>query len=396
MKLMKRLWALPLLLLWSCEFQSYEEHEAKVYDGVLSYRQITGKADWKNRYDHAALAYDGKLWVLGGYNPGEVKTDTYYEDVWNSEDGETWELVTASAPWKGRRGHTVNVFDDGSGEAMYLIGGFEVDEESGHRHYTNDVWRSVNGADWVQVKERYYPNIDSTDEYHQRVSPPLDSLEDWFPRMNHATVVATHNDTSYLYIIGGVSQLEKRNTRYAMKYFNDVWRSGNGSEWTRVWNNDFGIRASHAAAVDPGTGRIFIQGGQHGAMFESDHNLSHPLENWHWLWSSADGKNWIPENDTATFEQSYLWRTEHSMVFYNNTLWTFSGSSTSLMHYQFTYPGHYPTWCYNDGLWSVDSEGTAIKPRHSYSTVVFKEKIWFLGGYTSDNGQNNDVWSAEL
>jgi hypothetical protein len=396
MKMNRIIWFAPLLFLWSCEFKSYEEHEATPYDGVFTYTEVSKNAAWKNRFDHAAVAFDGKIWVFGGYNPGEVRNDTYLEDVWSSEDGEIWELVTSEAPWHGRRGHTVNVFDDGNGEAMYLMGGFEVDEETGYRQYTNDVWKSQNGADWVQLKERFYPKLDSLDEFNQRVSPPLDSLDDWFPRMNHVALTATHNDTNFLYIIGGSTQLENYNSRYAMEYFSDVWRSTNGSDWTRVWNNDYGMRASHSGTVDPATGKIFIQGGMHGPIFDAEYNASRPNENWTWMWTSLDGKNWVAENDTANFDQAYLSRTEHTMEFFNNTLWTFSGSTTSLMHYQFTNREHYPTWRYDEGLWSVDSEGTAIKPRHSYATVIFQNKIWFLGGYTSNKGQNNDVWSAEL
>jgi hypothetical protein len=39
--------------------------------------------------------------------------------------------------------------------------------------------------------------------------------------------------------------------------------------------------------------------------------------------------------------------------------------------------------------------GSDLKGRHSYATVVFNDKIWFLGGFTSNNGQDNDVWTAE-
>ncbi len=382
MKMNRIFWIAPLLFLWGCEFTSYEEHESKPYDGVFTYTEATKKAEWKNRFDHAAVAYDGKMWIFGGYNPGEVRNDTYYEDVWNSEDGITWTLVTENAPWHGRRGHTVNVFDNGNGEAMYLVGGFEVDEETGYRQYTNDVWRSNNGVNWVQLKDRTYP--------------ALDSLYDWFPRMNHVTVSATHNDTSYLYIIGGATQLENHDGRYAMEYFNDVWRSTDGIEWSRVWNNDYGMRASHAGAVDPATGKIYIQGGQHGPMFDAENNASHPSEDWQWLWTSVDGVNWIAENDITDFAQDRFWRMEHEMEFFNNTLWTFSGRGTSLMHYGFTYEREYSTWRYDEGLFSMDSNGSAIKPRHSYATVIFQNKIWFLGGFTSNNGQNNDVWSAEL
>jgi len=366
---------------FGCEYKSYEEHSVKPYDGVLTFERQTKKAEWKNRFDHAAVAYNDQLWIVGGYNPGEMKGDTYYEDVWKSTDGIQWDLVNENAPWHGRRSHTLNVFDDGNGEAMYLVGGFEVDEETGYRQYTNDVWKSTDGENWTQIKERTYP--------------PLDSLYDWFPRMNHATVVANHGGVDYLYIIGGKTQLENHSGRYAEKYFNDVWRSRDGIEWERMDNEDYGIRAGHAAAVDPETGRIFIHGGVHGVIFEGPENSSRPIENWHWLWSSTDGVNWTAEYNSNEMPSSYMYRAEHQMVFNDGTLWVFPGMTDSNVHYHIAEPNQVVTWRYDNGSFSVDSEGSDIRGRHSYPVVVYQEKFWFFGGFTSNLGQNNDVWTAE-
>ena len=68
-----------VLLLTSCEFQSYGDYEIKPYQGVLTFSEVSKKAEWKNRYEHAAVAYKGKIWILGGYNPGEIRKDTYYD-----------------------------------------------------------------------------------------------------------------------------------------------------------------------------------------------------------------------------------------------------------------------------------------------------------------------------
>ncbi len=370
-----------LMVLGGCEFESYKDFGIKPYDGSLTFTQVTKKAAWKDRYGHAAAAFDGKLWILGGYNPGELKGDTYYEDVWSSSDGKEWELVTDKAPWNGRRGHSVVVHDDGNGEALYLIGGFTVDEETGYREYTNDVWRSRDGENWTQIKARTYPELESQDTL--------------FPRMDHAAVVANHGGNEYIYIIGGRTQLEGHSGTYAQEYFNDVWRSQDGVSWERLNNNDFGRRAGHAAAVDPSTGTIYVQGGMHGIIFEAPENASHPSEDWMYLWSSPDGINWTASYDSIV-DVSYTQRTEHEMVFFNNTLWVFPGSTISTMHYHFAEPYHYPTWRVDPGnLWSVDSKGSDLKGRHSYAIAVFDGKIWFFGGFTSFNGQNNDVWTAE-
>lgn len=371
-----------LLFLSGCEIISFKDYAYPPYDGELVWTQVTKKAEWPERYDHAAAVYNGYLWVMGGYNPGQVKGDTYFEDVWKSSDGKTWEQVQANAPWKGRRGHKVLVFDDGSGDAMFLLGGYSVDEESGYRQYCNDVWKSTNGIDWQQIKPRTYPELnDSTD---------------WMPRMNHGVVVASHDGIRYIYLIAGRTQLENHDANYSSIYFNDVWRSTDGNHWEKVMNNDYGIRSEHGIAVDPSTGRIYVQGGVHGINFEAPDYGSHPLPNWQALWYSDNGKDWSPLADTITVTDTYRFRSAHGFVFFKGKLWSLPGKTVSNNHYEFGYSSLYSTWNYEEpGTWVLDSEGTDIDARHSYATVVFNDKLWILGGFTGSNGQSNDVWSAQ-
>ena len=372
-----------LLLSASCEFQSYRDYEYDEYDGAFEWNRLVKNAGWQNRYGHAAVVFDDKIWIMGGYNPGVLKGDTYYEDVWSSADGESWELVLEKAPWLGRRGHRLVSFNDGSGEAMYLVGGFTVNEETGYREYANDVWKSDDGARWTQIKPNTHP------EYR--------SDEDWFPRFNHVLVTAKHGGIDYMYIIGGASMLDSHSAQYAMKYFNDVWRSTDGIEWEKLNNNDYGIRSEAGAAVDPNTGRIFMQGGVHGVVFIEADSTTHPRDDWHWIWSSDDGVNWVPENDTAMLDQGLLWRSDHHLVFYNNTLWSLPGKTVSNVHYHLTYDDHYVIWKREGyGLYSVDSYGIDIDPRHGYAAVVKDEKLFILGGFTSSYGQSNDVWTGQI
>ena len=265
-----------------------------------------------------------------------------------------------------------------------MRGGCVVHEETGDREYRNAVWRSTNGADWTQIKESSIP--------------PLDSLYDWHPRFNHSCVVARHGANNYIYLLGGYTMLgDSVDSRYSMKYFGDVWRSMDGRIWEALPNMDYGIRAEQAATVDPATGRIYVQGGRHGVLVQNELNDPHPHPNWQWLWSSDDGIVWTPENDTAEFEQSYLFRAGHEMVFMDGVLFGFPGRNSSNVHNLFSSPRHYSFWRKDPGnLWTIDSEGSDFGSRYGYSLVMHDNKVWVLGGESGSHGPSNDVWYGEI
>lgn len=372
---------LYLLIFSSCERITFEEYALNEYDGQLEWTQETENAEWNDRYDPEVVVFNNKMWVMGGYNPGERKGDAYYQDVWSSADGKSWDLVTDDAPWKGRRGHRLVNFDDGSGEAMYLIGGFSSDEKSGTRLYNNDVWKSTDGKNWTEIK----PNS----------TPELNDNDDWFPRMYAGCVTANHGGTNYIYIIGGRTMRTGMDARYATVYFNDVWRSADGISWTKMAAGEYGIRSEHAYAVDE-SGTIYVQGGLHGLYFDSEGDNNHPINDWHHLYYSTDGVIWNKGMDTSMVDESMMWRSGHKMVHYKNKLWTLPGKTTSSVHYGFTNPEFYATWTYNGSDFDIDSRGVAMDARHNYASIVFQDKIWVMGGYTNRHGQSNDVWSASL
>ena len=365
------------IFLWSCEPISYKDYRMEPYTGAFSWELVSKKAEWSNRYDHAAVAFDGKLWIFGGYDAGRTRGDTYLEDVWNSTDGTSWSLVTDTAPWKGRRGHTVTVFDDGSGEALFLVGGFEVDEETGYRQYTNDVWKSVDGQNWTRIKERTYPVED------------MDA--DFMPRFDHACVAANHGGIAYLYIMGGSTMLEDFKGFFSFHYFHDVWRSENGRDWEKLDNNDYGQRSQHSAFTDPSTGRIYLHGGTHSVNFDNDSLYNHPVENFYGIWSSDDGISWEVD------ESFSLERAGHTFLMFQDSQWLFPGKLDNQEHLRFTVDDLYFTYRKEGGAdWDLDSQGSAFSARHSYAMVEFEGKIWVLGGETADNGPNNDIWCGTL
>jgi len=351
------------------------------YTGSLLWEEINTESIWSERWDHSAVKYQNKIWIFGGYNPGNTSSDSYFEDVWSSSDGKSWDLLTSEAPWLGRRGHATVVFDNGDGESIYLIGGYSVDEESGYRQYCNDVWKSADGINWSQIKTNSIPAMDSD--------------TDWYPRFNHCCDVVSQDGKPYILLIAGATIEKGSPAHHGMIYFSDVWKSENGIEWSKMETQEFGIRAEHSTSVNPENGRIYMQGGSYGSHDEGDNHLDKPVSQWQKLWSSQDGIHWTAENDVAGFPQAYLYRAQHKILHYGGYLWGFPGKSSNSVLYSKN-PDTYAICKIDEsGSWTVDSEGPPFIPTYGYAAVVFQDKIWVLGGHTASHGPSNQVWAGQ-
>ncbi|NCB01748.1 MAG: hypothetical protein EOM67_06225 [Spirochaetia bacterium] len=344
-------------------FQSYSQFELPAYDGDLSWSLVKGDAPWSNRYDHAVVAFDDNLWVLGGYSPGNRgNNDSYMEDVWKSPDGITWSLVTDNAPWHGRRGHAAVVFNN----AIYIIGGFQVNESSGMRSYCNDVWSSTDGENWT---------------------PVLPSAP-WSARMNHSVV----ESGGKIYLMGGLYN--------GVNYLDDVWESSDGSTWSEVTDATMpGGRVAFALTVDKSNNNIYLLGGSYAGAPPAAYGSSDPsVTNWENLWQfnptrtpkwEAKGK---PENYSGM-------RSEFSIEMLEGTLYLLAGKANSSYRFSMS-DATYATHQYNPitDSWKVDSAGSGFGARYSYASVVWKKnlqepELWVLGGL-SDSGPTSDVWKA--
>lgn len=102
----------------------------------------TANAPWSARAYHAAVAFDGKLWVFGGGN--YVPKYAANNDVWSSSDGVKWERVTVAAPWSPRLWFSSVVYRD----RMWAIGGWSNNPSKNW----GDVWHSKDGKDWKSLK----------------------------------------------------------------------------------------------------------------------------------------------------------------------------------------------------------------------------------------------------
>ncbi len=146
-------------------------------DGI-NWTQVTPNAGWAPRAQiQGQCVFDNKMWIMGGGTYNGIRN--YYNDVWNSSDGITWNMVTANAPWAKRQYNEIAVYDS----AMWVIDGY--DGISGNR---NDVWYSYDGINWHNLKGTPWP-------------------------VRHASSVFNHDES--LWVVAG-------------NLWNDVWRLDNG------------------------------------------------------------------------------------------------------------------------------------------------------------------------
>ena len=112
--------------------------------GQASYRwiRVTGAAPLAARDGAGALSFKGKMWILGGgtYDTPEAPQRKFFNDVWSTEDGLHWKCHTAAAPWHPRQYHEVAVFDG----RLWVMEGW-------NRGNRNDVWHSADGERWEEL-----------------------------------------------------------------------------------------------------------------------------------------------------------------------------------------------------------------------------------------------------
>ena len=200
---------------------------------------VPGSADWTARGNHQAVVHNGRMYVLGG-NDGSLKND-----VWSWAEGEeNWLLVTVTAAWSVRQSHQA-VSHNGR---LYVLGGWDA---NGNR---NDVWSSADGANWR-----------------------FEGDAKWTARWLYEAV--SHNGR--LYVLGGNDGGRR----------NDVWSSLDGRSWVeeQANNSPFWTKRGRHRALSR-DGLLYVLGGNTNgtnAGLRKD------------VWSSPDGKSWSIETAAA-------------------------------------------------------------------------------------------------
>ncbi len=164
---------------------------------------------------------------------------------------------------------------------------------------------------------------------------------------------------------------------YGGEHKNDVWYSGNGSNWAPTTEEAaFPARHKHASAVY--RGRMWIAGGDDVAttgLFDQMNDV----------WYSKDGKIWKQATANAAFSSRY----DHTLTTFKGALWVIGGRS---------YDGvsgtadHADVWkSFNGKDWFLVDGNAPFGGRGGHTTLVHKKKLWVISGASID-GWKNDVW----
>ncbi len=309
---------------------------------------VTGRAAFAPRDGAGALTFRGKMWLLGGWNPGDK---THFplicnNEVWSSADGARWDLVKPntfldrqfdpSSDWEGRHTAGYVVHRD----RMWIVGG-----DANQRHYQSDVWNSADGRIWNRVSG----------------AEPVP----WGPRVLHYTVVFRDK----IWVLGGQTMPAFAPSKEV--FYRDVWNTDDGIHWSRIEPEDpcwsaRGMIGGSAVFQD----RIWVLG---GGTYDTPTTPVRRFEND--VWSSPDGIHWTQHVQHAPWAP----RQYHEVAVWDDRLWVLEGYSGANRN---------DVWHSPDGVHWRELPGTPWKPRHAASVFVFDDALWVVAG----NNMEPDVW----
>lgn len=253
--------------MWNVSFHSGVNSVSYSVDGV-NWTIKSNPSFLYNRCCEGALAFNGNMWLLGGYGPVTINgtvTNRKLADVWDSPDGANWNQVTSSAGFGALTDFGTAVFNGN----IYVIGG-----QTGSGT-TNAVCWSGDGNSWGSTGAPFSSRMDPS--------------------------VAVFN--GQLWVIGGMNYSE--NTAY-----NDVWVSSNGTSWSQVTVSGpiFSPRSGAGLVV---TGNVMWLLGGRGPGYS---NASYYTDEWYTL----DGIHWFQSGNTSGSNN-------YGAFLYTNKIWTGDG-----------------------------------------------------------------------
>jgi hypothetical protein len=161
---------------------------------------------------------------------------------------------------------------------------------------------------------------------------------------------------------------------------NAVWFSTDGETWNEV-TAAAGWSPRLAAAVVEFKGQLWLLGGTENYYFGDERSLKNDV------WSSPDGKTWTQ----ATEHAGWAPRAYHQAAVLNERIYVFGGGN-----YTPQYEARNDVWSSADGVhWTQETAAAPWSPRLWFSSVVYRDRMWVLGGWSNNPSRNwGDVWHS--
>lgn len=254
-----------------------------------------------------------------------------------------WVRVTEKAPWQPRDSSGEVVFKD----QLWILGGWFQSFEAPPR----DVWSSPDGKSWKLV---------------QKAAP-------W----KHSDLPMTLTFQDRMWLFGG--WYNGRLPGHSAS--SEVWSSGDGERWEQA-TEKAGWTPRLAAGAVVFKDKMWVLGGTENYYFGDQRSLKSDV------WSSADGKDW----KLATASAGWSPRAYHAAVVHEGKIWVLGGGN-----YVPEYEGRSDVWCSEDGIhWTEVTDIAPWPPRIWFSSVVYRDRIWVLGGWSNNPSRNwGDVWYSK-
>jgi len=265
------------------------------------------------------------------------------DEVKSTQKTLNWERVTVDAGWQPRDSQGELVYKD----HLWIFGGWFQSFESPPR----DVWKSPDGKNWQRV-------VSVAPWLHSDLSMSL-AFQDkmWFMGGWYNGRLPGHSAS------------------------NQVWSSTDGNQWEQV-TEQAGWTPRIASALVEFKGRMWLLGGTENYYFGDAQSLKNDV------WSSADGKTWKLETENAGWSP----RAYHQAAVLNDKIYVFGGGN-----YVPEYAAHNDVWSSSDGVhWEQVTENAPWHPRLWFSSVVYRDRMWVLGGWSNQPSTNwGDAWYSQ-
>jgi len=277
--------------------------------------------------------------ILGGIGVFIMMTVS----VCGQEKVANWVKVTDNAGWPPRDSQGEVVYQD----KMWILGGWFDSSKPCPR----DVWNTPDGKTWNLV---------------QKTAP-------W----KHSDLPMTLVFKDRMWFMGG--WYNGRLPDHAPT--NDVWCSTDGVKWEQA-TPSAGWSPRLAAGAVVFKDKMWILGGSENYLFGDERSLKNDV------WYSSDGREWT----LATTNAGWAPRAFHQAVVYDNKIWVLGGGNYSPKCH-----ARNDVWCSADGVnWTKVTEAAPWPPRIWFSSVVYRDRLWVLGGGSGKSTPNfGDVWYSK-